>query len=119
MKQVDKFTARFPQTPLLEAENIPAISAALKRFGIPEEEVRLCQNEAFKLLREKKIQPNDIVFETIEGGSEEMVSFSIRLDAPLKTVMELDTELGERIFEVCPMPHLNNFWLGFERDHNA
>ncbi len=114
MQRVQQFRNRFSETPLLDAEHIPAIIEALQHNGVSEAEVRTCQQIAFDLLREKKIRPENIEVSTLEEDRDQMVSFAIGIDAPLETIMAMDAELGERIFQAWPQPSLTHFWLGFE-----
>lgn len=119
MTQLRQFTERFSSEPLLDVLNVPDIQAAMTQFCVSEDELRVCQREAFALLREKKIRASYINFEAMDSPDTGMIIFAIRVPGSLKQMMELDAELGERLFQVWPEPSLNRFWIGFERDYDA
>jgi hypothetical protein len=81
--------------------------------------VATCQRVAFGLLREREIRPDSVLLSSSLGDHDEMVTYAIRLDAPIAEVMALDEELGRRLFEAWPDLHLHRFWMGFEREHAA
>lgn len=119
MQRIELFHQRFPTLSLDDGADIPLANDILARHGVPLEELRVCQREAFALLRERQLRPSAICIEASGGDADEMVSYTISLDQPIETVMALDAELGERLFTAWPALHLNRFWLGFERKHAA
>lgn len=117
MARLTVYCKRNSEEPPEELENLPSVARILKRYDIPDEEVRLCQREAFNLLRERRIRSTSVMISTDEGDADESVNFSIFIDAPIETIIQLDEELGNRIFEAHPNLHLERFWLGFDRKH--
>lgn len=111
---IGKFKDRQPNEIPDEVEFIDRLCDALEELSIPEEEIKVRQMAAFGILRERKIPYTRHSWGIDEDIGDEAVHFNIQVSVDVETLLELESQLVERVFEEIPNPHIGRFVVGYQ-----